>query len=224
MISHQYNFIFIHIPKCAGTSLEKAFGHFSDFEGRDGQDHRTIRTVNPYIQPFNYFKSKENLGELLRTIYWKVFSATNPKSNLKLSKNEYEDYFKFTIVRNPYTRAYSWYKNVIRDPIHRKSYNVDEGTSFEEFLQENIGKSALRKQSYWLKDYNGIIKMDQVIKFEDLEGGFKELCLNLGVTGLNLPHEIKGQTEDYLNSYNENTKRLIKEFYKEDFELFGYDL
>ena len=42
MISHKHKYkcIFIHIPKCAGTSIEKALGHFELYNGRGRQDHR----------------------------------------------------------------------------------------------------------------------------------------------------------------------------------------
>ena len=53
MISHNYKFIHIHIPKCAGTSIEKAFGHFDAHTGKNAQDHRTLRMIE---QPWLTFK------------------------------------------------------------------------------------------------------------------------------------------------------------------------
>ena len=34
MISNDYRCIFIHIPKCAGTSIEDALGHLDNHPGR----------------------------------------------------------------------------------------------------------------------------------------------------------------------------------------------
>ena len=59
MISHKYKFIHIHIPKCAGTTIEKALGHFDGHKGRNGQDHRTIRMLE---QPFLRINSIKSLG------------------------------------------------------------------------------------------------------------------------------------------------------------------
>lgn len=34
MISHKHKIIFIHLPKCAGTSIERSFGHNINHVGR----------------------------------------------------------------------------------------------------------------------------------------------------------------------------------------------
>ena len=34
MVSHKHKCIFIHIPKCAGTSIEEALGHFDGYRGK----------------------------------------------------------------------------------------------------------------------------------------------------------------------------------------------
>uniref|UniRef100_A0A1D9FVM8 Sulfotransferase family protein n=1 Tax=Moorena producens (strain JHB) TaxID=1454205 RepID=A0A1D9FVM8_MOOP1 len=64
MISHEHKCIFVHIPKCAGTSIEHLLGHFDDFSGRGGQDHRSIRTIEqPFIKIImskNYSKPNMN--------------------------------------------------------------------------------------------------------------------------------------------------------------------
>ena len=39
MISHKHQCIFVHIPKCAGTSIASALGHLDNHTGRGGQDH-----------------------------------------------------------------------------------------------------------------------------------------------------------------------------------------
>ena len=67
MISHKYKCIFIHLPKCAGTSIESALGHFENL--RPGvQDHRSIRMIEkPFITP-RAFSSQENIIEVLRRL------------------------------------------------------------------------------------------------------------------------------------------------------------
>ena len=65
MISHKYKCIFIHIPKCAGTSVETAF------EGSGG--------VEKLLRCRTLFETAE----------------------------KYPNYFRFTVVRDPLTRAAS---------------------------------------------------------------------------------------------------------------------
>jgi len=221
MISHQYKCIFIHIPKCAGTSRESALGHLDGHTGRGGQDHRTIRMIEPLsIQSFIY---KDNLLELTHRLRYRNKVILNPNNKITVTKKEYYEYFKFTVVRNPWARAYSWYQNVIRDEHHRKTHNITKDISFNQFLKKFLGKGMLKPQIDYLKDFKGNIAMDYIIYFEDLENGFNTVksLLNLP-TEISLPHKIKGSTDQFYNAYNEENKRMIFEQYKEEIALFNY--
>lgn len=70
MISHKHKCIFIHIPKCAGTSIEKTLGHFEDYSGRNKQDHRCIRMIEPIN--VKTFASKENSMEFMKRLLWQI--------------------------------------------------------------------------------------------------------------------------------------------------------
>ena len=52
MISHEHKCIYIHIPKTAGTSVEKRLGAHEKMDVRLKQDHRTIRNIMSGISPF----------------------------------------------------------------------------------------------------------------------------------------------------------------------------
>ena len=77
MISHKYKFIHIHIPKCAGTSIEKVFGHLDGHIGRNGQDHRTFRMIEQPYMTINAISSISNLKELLLRAMHKMIKKTN---------------------------------------------------------------------------------------------------------------------------------------------------
>src|SRR5690606_18407145 len=96
MICHTYKVIFIHISKCAGTSVEKAFGiNLSD----------NTETNNCNLFGWNAL-SKMHLHH------------ATPQQLIDggfLTLDEWNSYYKFIIVRNPYSRAVSDYFWILKD-------------------------------------------------------------------------------------------------------------
>ena len=222
MISHEYKCIFIHIPKCAGTSIETALGHRNDFNGRGAQDHRTIRMIEKPIFTRYLIRSRENRFEVLRRVKHRFRSGENPRNMLTVTRDQYDRYFKFTIVRNPWSRAYSWYQNVMFDELHRQGRPIDRQTSLYEFLKLYAGRGALRPQVYWLRRYDGSIQLNYIGRFENLLVDFHNVCKCLKIPAIELPHKVKGAGEDYRLHYDEDSKELVANIFREDIETFGY--
>lgn len=223
MISHEYKCIFIHIPKCAGTSIESALGHLDGHAGRHGQDHRPIRMIEKPLLSRHVFTSKENFQLCRKSIkHQKRTNVHNYRNKLTVTKEQYETYYKFTVVRNPWARAFSWYKNVMRDEMHRKNNGITFEMTFNQFLKEYMGKSELRPQTYWLKNYKGQIDLDYIGKFEKLQDTFKKIKRSLNLIDIEFPHKLKGSGEDYKSKYDKKTIDIVKEFYREEIRLFHY--
>ena len=94
MISIKNNFLFIHIPKTAGNSIQNVLKEYSE-------DKITISSENKQ-DGINQFGIRSNNYNL------------NKHSNLKNYKYEIErdiftKLFKFTVVRNPWDRVISFY-------------------------------------------------------------------------------------------------------------------
>lgn len=223
MISHKHKCIFIHIPKCAGTSIESALGHLDNHVGRGGQDHRSIRMIEqPYLTP-KTFTSKENLIELIKRQKHHYFDDVGNKENKSvITKDQYSDYFKFTIVRNPWARAFSWYKNVLIDKIHRSNHEIMEDTTFKEFLTKFAGRGMLKPQMYWIKNYNGTVPLDYIGRFENLSDEITEITNRLNLKNISLPHKVKGRKGDYREHYDEEAHDIVLDVYREEIELFDY--
>jgi hypothetical protein len=220
MISHKHKCIFVHIPKCAGTSIEKSLGHFEDYAGRDQQDHSSIRMVEPVNS--KTFSSTENMKELLKRFLVQIKPAPNPRNKYTVSREQYEKYFKFTIVRNPWARVHSWYKNVTRDELHRAEMGISSKIKFYDFLETFKYKTGLRPQTFWIKNYKGEIPLDYIGRFENLSSDFEKVCNLMNIESLKLPHELKRTCNDYRDAYNDKTRDLISRIYKEEIALFGY--
>ena len=222
MISHKHKCIFIHIPKCAGTSVESVFGHFSGYKGRGGQDHRSLRMIENPLNTLQIFSSTQNVRELVRRVRFNNRKHKNANNAHQVTPSQYQEYLKFTIVRNPWARVFSWYHNVIRDAVHRQNHGIDENCTLPEFLQRFAGKGMLQPQTYWIKDFSGDIPLDHILRFENLEAEYKQVAQKLNLPETELPSKNKGRTQKYHEYYNSEARDLVSRLYREEIERFDY--
>ena len=131
MISDKYKCLFVHIPKTAGTSVEKLLGHFEKLE-YGVQDHRTIREIETI-----------NLSDLVSLAKREGFiPAIRELRGLlryphRITAEELADYFSFAFVRNPWARVHSWYRSVTRDEYFQRTRKISADCTSDHFLNEH---------------------------------------------------------------------------------------
>ena len=131
-------------------------------------------------------------------------------------KNSYNNYRKFTIIRNPYDKMVSWYFYLKRNL--GENYDVIE---FNEWIKDPSKLWHIDDPINYLKpQHEWIDKTVKVLKFENLN---KELNKFFKIK-INLPITNKSNHEYYLNYYNKESLNIIYDRYKEDFKKFNYKL
>lgn len=223
MISREHNAIFVHIPKAAGSSIEQKLGLYSE-PTVGAQDHRTVRCLRP-LSPIHipYLFDREDTvarwDSRKRMAKAMLGFTTTSNHGPRATREQWNEYFKFAVVRNPWARVYSWYRNVMRDPHHGIS-----PCSFSEFLHSHSGNWALQPQTHWLLDFNGEMPLDRVVRFENLADEMADILDLLGFDDTELPHLLKGKSDaDYRSAYSDSDAEIVAHRYEEEISLFGYD-
>jgi len=147
-------------------------------------------------------------------------------------------YFKFTFVRNPYTRlvsAYEFLRNGGHPAWPRDQRFRDEVLSnyvdFADFVLRWLKPRPQRPEPHFRPQHEflemgGRLVMDFVGRVERIDVDFATVCDRLGIQAqlgrLNPTNENHGTLGDYYSS--DAVERRVRDFYARDFELFGYPL
>lgn len=194
MISHNLKFIFIHIPKTSGNSLSLLLKDFVD---------------NKVINRSSKMGKKQGISIICEKNN-KDIKHRRIKYYKKIYGKQINDYFKFTIVRNPYDRILSF-------------YFWKKGKNNQVFIRDEFIKFVKKKRSF---QHKYIDKSFHIIYFENLIEDLKKIeCFKNVVNFDNYPKlNISSNSKlNYEELFDKELKDLVYNKYKKDFELFGYE-
>ena len=137
-------------------------------------------------------------------------------------------YFKFTFVRNPWDRLVSAYHYLRRGhPISKIAGIVAESPGFTDFVKTRLRDPLvaadvhLRPQCSFLLDEAGRLSVDFLGRFETLERDFSTVARRLRLDRT-LPRRNTSAHPDSQRCYDEESRAIVAEVYRQDIELFGY--
>ena len=148
-----------------------------------------------------------------------------------------DSYFKFTFVRNPYTRILSAYEYMKKGGRNEKDRQWAERfmhfDSFEQFVLEGLPSFPIvnylhfRPQVSFLTDDRGSIRVDFIGKFESLREDFDKIKHRINPRA-ELLHLNKGKTlssaDEWTDYFTPAMIRTVNSIYKFDFEILGYKM
>ncbi|NDV22157.1 sulfotransferase family 2 domain-containing protein [Desulfovibrio sp. JC022] len=145
-------------------------------------------------------------------------------------------YFKFTFVRNPYSRLVSAWKNRIQDKssiIHNIGYYRDirkySFAQLVDFLYEHKDDSTYFDRHWWpqhIAMFHPLIEYDFVGKIENFNGDYAFVLkkINASENAFNsITQKVNATKPSRLMSfYTDELQAKVYEIYKKDFDLLGY--
>ncbi len=203
MISHSYRCIFVHIPRAGGTSLENAI-----WPGN--------RTESDLWMGFtDDFHNKYQTGGLQH------LSATQIRA--EVGAEIFETYYKFSIIRNPWSRIVSQFSLMSRRPDLREFIGMDEHDSFKRYLELIQRKTHVQweQQHKFVLDDNGEPLVDFVGRFEAYDSAVSQILRHLKISA-QIGHAEATLHRPYAEYYDAETKDLVRDLYSDDVRIFNY--
>jgi len=211
-ISETYKYIYFETPKVGCSTIKNTLQKLEVDDESKLPDWVHDKHLSPLLSPLDLEK---NFNEYL----------TN-------------EYFKFSFVRNPYTRILSCYLDkmfgIEKDFFRPKlDFNTTDQISFKDFLLAIKKQSFTEMNPHWMPQHillgSENITLDFIGKQENFDSDLKHVISKIthidpnSTTIMNkIPHAV-GANEKLKEYITKEVSELIYEIYYDDFVLYGYD-
>lgn len=215
MISNKYKCIFVHLKRTAGNSVELALGGIVLM---DKKNHQVFEWDNELHRG----KSKYKLDLRGHPLH---YTAKQIKEKHPL---EFDGYFKFSIVRNPWDQMQSLYQ--LRSQTENKSF-LQRFIRQEPIDQKTAFKNWLKNQKY--KDLLGIVPqytlfngekclVDFICRYEQLQSDFDLVCDKIGIKNKTLPKTNSSKFQKQENLFDDESVEIVQNIFSDDIKRFEY--
>lgn len=147
--------------------------------------------------------------------------------------NDFNSYFTFSFVRNPWDRLYSAYKFLEKGGANVHDENafdmyLSQYSNFKDFVMNGLSEELISEiihfklQSDFICDTNDNILVDFVGRFESLNDDRIELEKKIN-TNIELDHYNMNKKKKYTDIYTNEMILKVKHFYRRDINIFGYE-
>jgi hypothetical protein len=205
IISHKHKFVFFAVPK-TGT-------------------HAIRQALSPHLGPDDW--EQQDLFERKRLPIPALAQLRHGHISVRqlqplLPREQWERYFKFAFVRNPFDRFVSTCFFLRRNQPGMEQHATA-------FMKQAIRTPRFRQrilvqpQSVLLTDASGDVALDYVGRFEDLQQSCNEAFGRIGLPEPDLEKRNASKHGASANYYDDDLRRAVADYYRADFENFGYN-
>ena len=211
ILSTGRRYVFIHIPKTGGTSLALAL------EARAMKDDMMLGDTPKARKRRNRLKQVRTRGRL-----WK--HSTLADIDGLVANNVLDDLFAFTLVRNPWDRAVSYYHWLQTQSFDRLAVRLAQSLDFAGFVAHPQTLSSFRTSpaASYMRRADGREQCDAFIRIEHFEEDSAPLTKHLGFS-LTLPiSNVSVRRRDYRAYYSDQNAESLGLACGIDTARFGY--
>jgi len=198
MISLQKRFLFVHIPKTAGNSIQSVLRDYSE------DQLVALRKEQDGIERFGLHNPKYKVRK----------HSTLSEYYDALGNEQFRNLYKFTCVRNPWDRMVSYYFTPTQNP---ETWNRKK-------FRETISKAVSVSDYLRLDNSEGdpFANVDRIMQFENLADDFRAVCAAIGIPPPALPQYNRSSREHYSKYYDDELCELVRARFAAEIERFNY--
>ncbi|MBK0326531.1 sulfotransferase family 2 domain-containing protein [Rhodobacteraceae bacterium F11138] len=212
ILSPGRRYVFIHIPKTGGTALAMAL------EARAMRDDILLGDTPKALKRRRRVKDMTAHGRL-----WK--HSTLADIDGLLATGVLEGLFAFTLVRNPWDRAVSYYHWLRDQNFDHPAVTRAQGCDFASFVTDphTVASFARNPAASYMRRADGVEQCAAYIRVEQFARDAAPLIDHLGFD-LTLPRvNVSDRVRDYRGYYTDRTAQAVAEACAEDIARFGYE-
>lgn len=221
LYSYKYQFVFIHIPKNAGSTFENNYSA-----------HLPAGELL-HFELLNQLLGYERDAALGNHFTFSMIEDIVANHNVPF---DLEAAFKFCVVRNPWERMVSLYEHRLRK-IDRLTNGVPRNTpedkalllrGFEPWLlhTQNVSDVVLvrKPQLDWIRNKEGKQVCELIIPIEEYDDGIQKAIEHVGLPRIDMPRRNTSSKDSskYKSYFGPEGRKHIEKYFAEDIDTFGF--
>jgi Sulfotransferase family len=204
IISALHRFIFVAIPKTGTHSVRQAL--------REHMGPEDLEQVGLFVQ------KKFPIPDLARLQHGHL-SLEQVRPYLR--PEEFESFFKFAFVRNPFDRFVSYCAFMTRA---QGDFERDPHTVMRHMIENPPWHHVLfQPQHSFVTAADGRLLTDSVGRVEEMQKSYDEIAARIGIPSAMLERVNPSNRRNYREYFDEALVEGVARLYARDLELFGYE-
>ncbi|MAM62844.1 sulfotransferase family 2 domain-containing protein [Maritimibacter sp. UBA3975] len=212
ILSRGRRYIFVHAPKTGGTSLALML------EDKAMKDDIMLGDTPKARKRRGKVRGIETSGRL-----WKHSMLTDLYG--LVTQEEMEDFFVFTLVRNPWDRMVSYYHWLGAQAFDHPAVAKAKALDFAAFVTDPMILRSMELNPYgrYVEDRDGVERGDHFIRLERFGEDLAPVETALGLKFNEIAHEnASNRVRDYRKAYSKEGIEAVAQACCTDIERFGY--
>lgn len=213
MISLQYNFLFIHVPKTGGNSIQSILADYSEDQLTATKEHQDG------VERFKIQNKTYNLKKHSKLSRYKKL----------LDADLYQQLFKFATIRNPWDKMISHYFSPHRgtDKWDREEFVllVNNAATLQDYVTLPSFRDRLEKHFGLPARPRPLDRdIDCLIRFENLNDDFNKACKKIGLPDVPaLPVRNRSTRKHYSRYYDDELRDIVGKKFMNEIEYGDYE-